>query len=124
MKITTFDPVIVTPAADNVVKLFEELGFVTSHNPTAKPPGASVPVFRMKHEKGFHIDILDKKDIPRDITNIRMNVDDFDEAFEILRSHGFIELYPDAPHDSESHRGCEMISPAGMTITLMQHIKK
>jgi hypothetical protein len=53
-----------------------------------------------------------------------MNVNDFDEAHDILTANGFSELYPDAPHDSPTHIGSEMISPTGLTITLMQHIKK
>jgi predicted RNA binding protein YcfA (HicA-like mRNA interferase family) len=31
MKITTFDPIIVSPKADDVIKVFEELGFEKTH---------------------------------------------------------------------------------------------
>lgn len=124
MKITTFDPVIISSQYDDVVSLFKELGFETTHNPTAKPNGVPMQVTRMKHKEGFHIDIIDNSSIPRDISTIRMNVDDFDTAHDILIANGFTELYPDAPHDSTTHIGREMISPTGLTITLMQHIRK
>ena len=33
MKITTFNPMILTPNADEVIKFFEELGFERKHAP-------------------------------------------------------------------------------------------
>ena len=35
MKITTFDPIIVSPKAENLISVFEALGFVKSHAPVS-----------------------------------------------------------------------------------------
>ena len=42
----------------------------------------------MKDVNGFHVDVA-QADVPRDMTIIRMNVDNFDEAYEYLTAKGF-----------------------------------
>ena len=45
---------------------------------------------RMKHPEGYHLDVVSTSaDLQQDHMLIRMNVDDFEEAYEILTSHGF-----------------------------------
>ena len=81
MKITTFNPQIITKDAEAVAKLFEELGFERRHNP--KGIGElDVTGIRMKDANGFYLDISQPDmQMPQDITAIRMNVDNFGEAY-------------------------------------------
>ena len=56
MKITTFNPQIITKDAESVKKLFEDLGFEQRHNP--KGIGElDVTGIRMKDANGLYLDI-------------------------------------------------------------------
>ncbi len=80
---------------------------------------------RMKHEAGYHIDIADAlQDIPRDYINIRMNVDNFAEAYDILIRHGFKNTRGDGTVNTKYSKAATMVSPSGFTIALVEHIKK
>lgn len=125
MKITTFNPQIITKDAEPIVKLFEELGFEKRHNP--KGIGElNVEAIRMKDANGFYLDISqpDALPTPQDLTVIRMNVDDFEEACELLLSHGFKNYYGDHAVDTKTSKSALMISPSGFAVNLIQHIKK
>ena len=123
MKITTFNPQIITNDAETVEKLFEELGFEKKHNP--KGVGEyDVNAIRMKDANGFHLDISQPEmQLPRDLVAIRMNVDNFDEAYEFLTARGFKNFYGDKTVDRKSSKSAIMISPSGFAINLIQHIK-
>ena len=123
MKITTFDPLISSPKADDVIKLFEELDFEKTHSPTTAVETGDVTTVRMKNESGFHIDVADIKQLPCDSTIIRMNVDDFDEAYGILTAHGFTNTRGDGTVDTKSSKAATMVSPSGFRIVLVKHIK-
>ena len=58
MQITTFDPIIVTNKADDVMKVFEDLGFEKKHAPVTDVGTQTVTSNRMKHEKGYHVDVV------------------------------------------------------------------
>ena len=124
MKITTFNPQIITKNAEPVVKLFEKLGFEKTH--TKKAIGdLDVTGIRMKNADGFYMDISQVENIPADtITSIRMNVDNFDEAFELLTAIGFKSFYGDRTADTPTSRSSIMIAPSGYSINLVEHIKK
>ena len=80
---------------------------------------------RMKDANGFYLDVARVESLPRDMTTMRMNADDFDEAYELLKAHGFKNARgEDQTIDSKSARSCLMISPSGFSIQLTQHIKK
>lgn len=122
MRITTFNPMIITKNADEVVRLFEELGFEKRHE-KSNIDGAGITGIRMKNADGFHVDVaqtslVDKGDLPV----IRMNVDDFDEGYEFLTAHGFTNILGRVI-DTESSRFAIMISPSGFGIDLMYHKK-
>ena len=123
MKITTFNPQIITNDAETLEKLFEELGFEKKHNP--KGVGEyDVNAIRMKDANGFHLDISQPEmQLPRDLVVIRMNVDNFDEAYEFLTARGFKNFYGDKTVDRKSSQSAIMISPSGFAINLVQHIK-
>ena len=118
MKITSFDPMIITDIASNLITLFEDLGFERTHNKV----GDDFLGNRMKHPDGFHVDIVDAA-TPQTLTTIRMNVDDFDEAYELLTSRGFTVVQGGSVTDTGSSRSVMMVSPSGFTITIVKHIK-
>ena len=124
MKITTFNPQIVTKDAEKIVKLFEELGFEKRHNPQGIGE-LDVAGIRMKDANGFHLDISQPNiELPHDLTAIRMNVDDFEEAYQLLLSHGFRNFYGDQTVSTGSSRSAMLFSPSGFAVNLVQHIKK
>lgn len=90
--ITSFNPQIITKDAEAVVRLFEALGFERRH--IKEDIGdLSVTGIRMKDENGFYLDISESDQLPVDcIEAIRMNVDNFDEAYRLLEDHGFKKL--------------------------------
>ena len=124
MKITTFNPLIVSSHAEDVVRLFEELGFEKRHNPTVETDGRTVVRTRMEDENGFHVDVSKLDSIPRDMTVIRMNVDNFDEAYELLTAHGFQKFPGIEEVNLETAKALLMAAPSGFAVELIEHIKK
>ena len=124
MKITTFNPLVVTANSDDLIGLFEELGFKITHEKKELDSVASRDV-RMKDENGYHVDLAQVDQLPRDMTEIRMNVDDFDEAHKLLESNGFKNTRNDGSvSEDKTGKGVGMISPSGYIIALAQHIKE
>ncbi len=123
MKITTFDPMILSADAENITKLFEELGFEKTHSPVTDTQQGEITTVRMKYEKGFHVDIANVP-VAQDNTLIRMNVDDFDEAYKILTANGFKNTRGDDTVNTKTSQAATMVSPCGLTIVLVKHIKK
>ncbi|MBQ6968041.1 MAG: hypothetical protein IJP84_09095 [Lachnospiraceae bacterium] len=124
MKITTFNPQIITKDAESIVKLFEELGFEKRHNPEGIGE-LNVEGIRMKDANGFYLDISAPDiQLPQDITVIRMNVDDFEEVYQFLTDRGFKNYYGDKVVEMKSSKSALMISPSGFAINLIQHIKQ
>ena len=123
MKITTFNPMILSKNADEIIGLFEELGFERRHQ-VDNIDDKDISSVRMKDANGFYLDVARVESLPRDMTTMRMNVSDFDEAYELLKAHGFKNARgEDQTIDSKSARSCLMISPSGFSIQLTQHIK-
>lgn len=121
MKITTFNPTIVTGKAEEAIELFEALGFVRRHAPVLDAGDKTITRVRMKDGNGFYVDITQADMLPRDMTVIRMNVDDFDEAYDLLVAHGF-NLAPGVEViDIESAKAAMMVSPSGYAIDLIYH---
>ena len=125
MKITTFNPQIITKNAEPVVALLKELGFEKRHNPTGIGE-LDVNAIRMKDENGFNVDVSETAALPapNDVVAIRMNVDDFEEAYQFLISHGFKNFYGDKTVDTKSSKSAIMYAPSGFAINLIEHIKK
>ena len=123
MKITTFDPIIVTSNFDDTVKLFEELGFEKKHAPVTDTGKGEVQSYRMKNADGFHVDVANVPDIQQDMQYIRINVDDFDEAYEIFMKYGFTNPRGDGTIDQKSSKAASLISPSGFRVALVKHIK-
>lgn len=123
MKITAFNPLIVTSDPETAIATFEALGFERRHNLAANASGTDFNSVRMKDAGGFHVDVAGIPNIERDLTLIRMNVDDFDEAFEFLTARGFKTPEGGKGVETKSNKSCMMISPSGFAFDLCQHIK-
>ena len=124
MQITTFNPMILSPKADEVIKLFEELGFERRHQ-VDNVDDKDISSVRMKDANGFYVDVARVESMPQDMTTMRMNVRDFEEAYEFLKARGFKNARgEDHVVESKSAKSCLMIAPSGFSIQLTQHIRK
>ena len=122
MKITSFNPIITTAHYDDAVKLFEELGFEKKHLST-NIDNRGITSVTMENADGFRLNISEIKEYTQDTMGIRMNVDNFDEAYDILIKHGFKNPRGDKTIDSKSSKAATMVSPSGFSISIVQHIK-
>ena len=123
MKITSFNPLIVSKQAEEIVALFEELGFKKRHAPTMDDQTAADQDFRLKDANGFYVDVAQHPGVPQDVSMIRMNVRDFDEAYEILTKHGFKNTRGDDTLETDTSKAASMVAPSGLTIALVEHLK-
>ena len=124
MKITSFNPLVITPKADDTIAVFEALGFERSHTTESDTELTAYTSVRMKDANGVHVDITENARVPQTRTAIRMNVDNFDEAYELLKARGFVNTLGDKIAENGSSRAAMMMSPSGFGISLIQHIKK
>ena len=124
MKITSFNPLIITRNADAAIELFKALGFERRHKKTGIGEEKNVTSVSMKDANGFHVDVTQVDNLPQDISTIRMNVDDFDEAYKFLTDHGFTNAQGEKVTDTGSSHATMMVSPSGFSISLVKHIKE
>ena len=123
MKITGFCPLIVTKDPESVMKVFETLGFERRHTKTDIEGGKNTN-YNMKDANGNRINIASSEVVPQDLTSISMNVDNFQEAYDLLTSHGFVNPRGDKVTDTSSSRATMLFAPSGFPINISQHIRK
>ena len=123
MKFTSFNPLIVTPQPEKLVELFEALGFEKKHSiVNAGNNDVNICDIRMTDANGFHVDVASTA-TKQDLSIIRMNVDNFEEAFEFLTSKGFVNPSNNIVENKYS-KSALMVSPSGFAFDLCQHIKE
>lgn len=122
MKITAFNPLIISPKAADAVALFEELGFERAHTKTGIED--DITSFDLKLGEDFRVDITQVDQMPQDMTTIRISVDDFDEAYELLLSKGFKNAQGDRITETPTSKATMMVAPSGFAFSLSQHIRK
>ena len=123
MQITTFNPMILSKNADEIINLFEALGFERRHK-VDNIDDKDISSVRMEDASGFCVDVARVESMEKDRTTMRMNVRDFDEAYEFLKARGFKNASDDDHTvESKSARSCLMIAPSGFSIQLTQHIR-
>lgn len=124
MKITSFNPLIVTKDAAPIIELFESLGFVRRHTLEAEVSEVvdSTNV-RMKNDTGFYVDVSEVKTVPQDMTLIRMNVPDFDEAYDYLLSKGFTHKSGRIV-ETPTNKSAMLVAPSGFAFDLCHHKRK
>lgn len=66
---------------------------------------------------------IPRNNIPKDMQYIRINVDDFDEAYDIFMKHRFTNPRGDGTIDQKSSKTASLISPTGFRVALVKHIK-
>ena len=105
-----------------VIQLFETIGFGRWHQKKGMSD-QNITGVRMKNADGFYLDVA-TGDFPQDRVLIRMNVDNIEEAIEMLTAHGFrrAEQFKDTV-DTPSSRFNVMVSPSGFLINVVQHKK-
>lgn len=123
MEITSFNPLIATKDAESVIELFEELGFEKRHAKKGIHDGTFTAV-RLRDANGFYVDVVELDSVPRDIVQIRVNVDDFDEAYDLLAEHGFRNVQGKKFSEDSTSKGTAMIAPSGYVVALVHHFKK
>ncbi|MBR0400014.1 MAG: hypothetical protein IJH95_04265 [Mogibacterium sp.] len=122
MKITGFAPIIVTQHEEELIKLFEDLGFERNHTKTGIEGGNNTN-FQLKNEAGFRVNVASSNHIPQDLTAITINVDNFDEAYDFFIAHGFTNPRGDKVTETGSSTATLLFSPSGFAINIAQHIK-
>ena len=122
MKITGFCPQIISKDAEEVVKVFEALGFEKNHTKT-DIEGGRVTNYAMKDANGNRIHIADSKKVPQDITTIVINVDNFKEAYDFLISKGFVNSRGDKVTETSSSTDTMLIAPSGFRVCISEHLK-
>ena len=126
MTITSFNPLIVTKDAEATIALFEALGFERRHMKTGIND-KDITSVRMRYEnedgKVFHVDVTSAP-VERDITTIRMNVRDFDEAYKLLEEKGFKNAQGEKITHTGSSVATMMVSPSGFAINVGEHIRE
>ena len=126
MKITSFNPCIITSDAQSVIALFEALGFERRHEKTGIND-EDISSVRMRYTgedgKVFHVDVT-QAPVPQDITAIRMNVRDFDEAYKLLEEKGFKNAQGEKVTHTGSSIATMMVSPSGFAINVGEHIRE
>lgn len=125
MKITSFNPMIITKDAEPTIALFEALGFERSHNKTGI--NGHVTSVRMKYTgddgKVFHVDVTEAP-VPQDMMTIRTNVRDFAEAYQLLKERGFKNVNGERITETGTSKATMMVSPSGYSISISEHIRK
>ena len=126
MTITSFNPLIVTKNAEETIAIFEALGFERRHMKTGIND-KDITSVRMRYTgedgKVFHVDVTSAP-VPQDITTIRMNIRDFDEAYKTLEEKGFKNAQGEKITDTGSSKSTMMVSPSGFSISIAEHIRK
>ncbi|MBQ9382680.1 MAG: hypothetical protein IJT87_00435 [Ruminiclostridium sp.] len=128
MKITSFNPFVATTKLDDTVKLYEDLGFKVKHRPVMEENDfGKVEWIVMENEDGFRIDLATPSrgvNLERDVTGMRMNVDDFDEGEKFLTSKGFkMASKQPKPYETSSCKCVAFRSETGVIILLVKHKK-
>ena len=60
IKITSFNPSIITAKFDETIALFEALGFERAHH-QEEIDGKNIQSTRMRNADGFHVDVTEEK---------------------------------------------------------------
>ena len=124
MKITAFNPLILTKDAEATIALYEALGFERRHTKSGIEGNVTSVTMRYTGDDGkvFNIDITEAP-VPRDVTTIRMSVRGFDEAYQLLEERGFKNAQGDKITETGTSKATMMVSPSGVPISLTEHIR-
>ncbi|MBQ6550963.1 MAG: hypothetical protein IJL78_06115 [Lachnospiraceae bacterium] len=115
-------PLIVTGDPESAIKVFEDMGFEKRHMKTDIEGGANVSNV-LKDQNGNTVIVTKSETIPRDLTGISINVDDFQEAYDFLLGHGFINPRGDRVTETSTSRATMLFAPSGYPVSISEHLK-
>ena len=119
MKIKSFNPLILTSDTESTIKLFEDLGFEKCHTRDDYEEREDIVGVHMKDANSFCVDVVKSDRAPKDMVMNGMNVDDFDEARNMLEKHGLNS--PSEAVEDASSKSIGMYSPSGLSIGLVEY---
>jgi hypothetical protein len=122
MKITGFRPLIVTGDPENAIAIFEALGFEKRHTKKDIEGGANVGV-AMKDAAGNRVVVASSDNMPKDLTGIAINVDNFQEAYDFFVGKGFVDPRAGKVTDTSSSRATMLFAPSGFAVSISEHLK-
>ena len=123
MTLPAFHPLSLSDKSGGPAELFEALGL--AHAPTKEAIEGHVTSYDLKYGEDFRVDVATVDKFPQDLTVIRMNVRDFDEAYQFLLSKGFKPAREDgSTTKTSSSEDTLMFSPSGFAICISEHIRK
>ena len=109
-----------------MIALFEALGFEKRHTKTEindEDISSTTMKYTTEDGKEFYMTISEAP-VPQDMSSIRMNVRDFDEAYKQFLDNGFKNAQGDRITETGSSKSTMLIAPSGFTITVTEHIRK
>lgn len=130
MKITGLTTQIITKAPEAAISLFESLGFERRHNKTGDDEFSFSTVIMKKAKDGsdtesFCVEIISspKNPLDRDLTGMRINVDDFEAACELMEKMGAVRSNNFGTNVTPSSKYQYFILPSGAVVDICYHIK-
>ena len=103
------------------MEVFEALGFERRHTKKGIEYG-QITSFAMKDANGNRVHIVSSDVVPRDLTAVHINVDNFQEAYDFLIAHGFVNPRGDKVTETSSSRATLLFSPSGFAVSISEHI--
>lgn len=122
MKITSFYPMITSQHVDELLKVYEDLGFEIAHkfNPNTV---SDTTQYILKDSNGNRLCLTNAQFLPRDMAAIHCNVDNFEEAKLYLISKGYT-IAMDKIIRTDSSVYATFVAPTGSMILICEHLKK
>jgi len=123
MKTKSLYPIIVSEQPEKAIQFYKILGFEQKHDAVTLK-GSHVYVL---NNGDMEIEIVERVpggpvEMPVGMFGMRMNVSDIDEAFKELQEKGCTIVTP--PFETSVGKNMMVRDADGVTITLIQHIKK
>lgn len=122
MKITSFHPMITTQHPDELLKVYEDLGFEIAHKLDPHTI-TDTTQYILKDSNGNRLCITNAQFLPRDMAAIHCNVDNFEEAKAYLLSKGYT-LALDKIFRTDTNVYATFVAPTGSMILIMEHLHK
>jgi len=123
MKVKSLYPIIAADKPEETIAFYKNLGFEVKHDATTKM-GSHVYVLSNGE---LEIEVMESVSggpvtVPAGFYGFRMNVDDIDEAGEVIKQAGATVIA--GPIETNVGKNLFIKDNQGIDITLVQHIKK
>jgi len=123
MKVNSLYPTIVSEHPEETIAFYKNLGFDVKHDAVTLKGGH---VYVLSCDE-MELEIVEgRKDgpvaLPAGLYGLRMNVSDIDAAYEELKEKGCTVIVP--PFETTVGKNMMIRDDQGITISLVQHIKK